>query len=47
MGQYETRTDDYDNNDEYIELFAKLGLSYESDVPQVIKDQFKTDKNAK
>jgi len=33
MARHETRTKDYDHKDEYIELFAKLGLSYESDVP--------------
>jgi len=32
---------------EYRELFKKLGLNYDYDVPKRIKDQLAADKNAK
>jgi hypothetical protein len=32
---------------EYKALFSKLGLSYEEDVPQEMKEQLKLDKGAK
>lgn len=34
-------------NAQYAELFAKLGLDYEMDVPANIKEQIKVDKEAK
>ena len=36
-----------DENQQYAELFAKLGLDYDVDVPQNIKEQIKVDKEAK